>query len=53
MRRAARTGWPGRLIAARQAWLFFPLLAFEGYNLHVASLLSLRPGAQRSTRGGN
>jgi fatty acid desaturase len=50
---AARTGGVGRVIAARQAWLFFPLLAFEGYNLRMASLLSLRPGAQRSTRGGN
>ncbi len=50
---AARTGGLGRVLAARQAWLFFPLLTFEGYNLRVASLLSLRSAGQRSTRGGN
>ena len=50
---AARSGALGRVVAARQAWLFFPLLTFEGYNLRVASLLSLRPGGQRSGRGGN
>ena len=49
----ARTGRLGRVIGAWQAWLFFPLLTLEGYNLRVASLLSLRPGAQRSKRGGN
>jgi fatty acid desaturase len=49
---AARTGWLGRAIVRRQAWLFFPLLTLEGINLHVASVLSLRRGAGRSTRGG-
>jgi fatty acid desaturase len=50
---AARTGWLGRAITRRQAWLFFPLLTFEGLNLHVASIRSLLPGAQRSGRGGH
>jgi fatty acid desaturase len=49
---AARTGRFGRAIIRRQAWLFFPLLTLEGLNLHVASLLSLRRGADRSVRGG-
>jgi fatty acid desaturase len=50
---AARTGWLGRAITRRQAWLFFPLLTLEGLNLHIASVLSLLPGAQRSARGGH
>lgn len=50
---AARTGGLGRLIARRQAWLFFPLLTFEGLNLHVASVRALLPGAERSLRGGS
>jgi fatty acid desaturase len=50
---AARTGWLGRAITRRQAWLFFPLLTLEGINLHIASVLSLLPGAQRSARGGH
>jgi fatty acid desaturase len=50
---AARTGRLGRAITRRQAWLFFPLLTLEGLNLHVASLLSLRPGGGRSNRGGH
>lgn len=34
----------GRWLAARQGWLFFPLLTFEGVALHVASLaVLLRP----------
>ena len=37
----------------RQAWLFFPLLTLEGLNLHVASIRSLLPGAERSPRGGH
>jgi fatty acid desaturase len=49
---AARTGWLGRAVIRRQAWLFFPLLTLEGVNLHVASILSLLPGAGRSGRGG-
>jgi fatty acid desaturase len=31
-----------RFIAARQAWLFFPLLTLEGINLHVQSVDWLR-----------
>ncbi|MEO7285622.1 MAG: acyl-CoA desaturase [Jatrophihabitantaceae bacterium] len=50
---AARTGWLGRAVVRRQAWLFFPLLTMEGLNLHVASVRSLLPGAERSTRGGH
>ena len=38
---AARTGRLGRAIARRQAWLFFPLLTLEGWNLHIASISSL------------
>jgi fatty acid desaturase len=50
---AARTGRLGRAITSRQAWLFFPLLTLEGIQLHVASVQSLLPGAQRSNRGGS
>jgi fatty acid desaturase len=50
---AARTGWLGQAVVRRQAWLFFPLLTLEGVNLHVASILSLLPGAGRSGRGGH
>ena len=50
---AARTGRVSRAIARYQAWLFFPLLALEGLNLHAASVLSLLPGAERSPRGGS
>ncbi|MDQ2836412.1 MAG: acyl-CoA desaturase [Actinomycetota bacterium] len=50
---ARRTGRFGQAIIRRQAWLFFPLLTLEGLNLHLASLLSLRPGGTRSTRGGS
>ncbi|MFI9392671.1 fatty acid desaturase family protein [Streptomyces bauhiniae] len=42
----AATGLP-RLIGRAQAFLFFPLLTFEGYNLHVAGVRSL---ANRSLR---
>lgn len=48
---AARTGGLGRLITRRQAWLFFPLLTLEGFNLHVASIQSLLRGGVRSQRG--
>jgi fatty acid desaturase len=50
---AARTGRLGKAIIRHQAWLFFPLLTLEGLNLHVASVLSLRRGGERSPRGGN
>jgi fatty acid desaturase len=49
---AARTGRFGRMVVARQAWLFFPLLTLEGLNLHLASVLALRRGRERSCRGG-
>ncbi len=49
---AQRTGRLGRAITRHQAWLFFPLLTLEGLNLHVASVLSLRAGGERSLRGG-
>jgi fatty acid desaturase len=50
---AARTGSLGRAITRHQAWLFFPLLTFEGLNLHLASALSLRTRGTRSGRGGS
>jgi fatty acid desaturase len=49
---AARTGRLGRAITRRQAWLFVPLLTLEGIHLHAASVLALRRGGARSTRGG-
>jgi len=36
-----KTGW-ARWMANHQAWLFFPLLTFEGWQLKVAGLRSLR-----------
>ncbi|MEW2157948.1 acyl-CoA desaturase [Streptomyces sp. NPDC007189] len=36
-----------RLIGGHQAWLFFPLLTLEGFNLHVASLRALRSPAMK------
>jgi len=47
---AGRTGGPYRLIARYQAWLFFPMLCFEGLQLHVASVRSLILGKQRRYR---
>ncbi|HST48647.1 fatty acid desaturase family protein [Jatrophihabitans sp.] len=47
---AARTGGLYRLVARYQAWLFFPLLCFEGLQLHVASVQSLISGRQRRYR---
>ena len=41
---ANRTGHLARAVTRYQAWLFFPLLAFEGLQLHVASLRSLVDG---------
>ncbi len=37
-RQAGKAGGLTRLIAARQAFLFFPLLTLEGFNLHVAGV---------------
>jgi fatty acid desaturase len=50
---AARTGGLGRAVIRRQAWLFFPLLIFEGLHLHAASVQALLPGGERSSRGGH
>ena len=41
----------GRWFAARQGWLFFPLLTLEGVGLHASSLTHLlRRGATRADR---
>jgi fatty acid desaturase len=48
----ARRGWPARMLARRQAYLFFPMLLLEGINLHVASVRALfgaRMSGSRST----
>ncbi|TDC45988.1 acyl-CoA desaturase [Jiangella ureilytica] len=37
-RQAGKAGRLTRIIAARQAFLFFPLLTLEGFNLHVAGV---------------
>ncbi|WP_437074458.1 fatty acid desaturase family protein [Streptomyces sp. enrichment culture] len=37
-----------RLIGGHQAWLFFPLLTLEGFNLHVASLRALRSPSMKN-----
>jgi len=42
----ARVGALGRILARRQAWLFFPLLLLEGLNLHVASVRALFDGSR-------
>lgn len=41
---ARRTGTLGRFVVGHQAWLFFPLLTFEGFHLHVASARFLGRG---------
>jgi fatty acid desaturase len=47
----AARGPVGRWLAARQGWLFFPLLTLEGIGLHASSLKHLlRPGASRVER---
>ncbi|MFF7987313.1 fatty acid desaturase family protein [Streptomyces sp. NPDC007901] len=38
---ARNSSGPARLIGGHQAFLFFPLLTLEGFNLHVASVRSL------------
>jgi len=38
---AARTRQPLRWVVARQGWLFFPLLTFEGYNLHRSAFMAV------------
>lgn len=32
---------PGALLARHQAWLFFPMLLLEGFNLHISSVRTL------------
>jgi fatty acid desaturase len=45
---ARRARGPARLIGGWQAYLFFPLLTLEGFNLHVSSFRALaRPGMRR------
>ncbi|NEB75463.1 acyl-CoA desaturase [Streptomyces sp. SID14478] len=39
-----------RLLGGRQAYLFFPLLALEGFNLHVSGLRSLNDPALKQRR---
>ncbi|MFF0268850.1 fatty acid desaturase family protein [Kribbella sp. NPDC004536] len=47
----ADRGPVGRWFAARQGWLFFPLLTLEGVGLHASSLKHLlRRGASRTER---
>ncbi|HET6741179.1 MAG TPA: acyl-CoA desaturase [Kribbella sp.] len=47
----AKRGPFGRWVAARQGWLFFPLLTLEGIGLHASSLRHLlRRDASRSDR---
>jgi fatty acid desaturase len=47
----ARTGI-GAWLARRQAWLFFPMLLLEGFNLHAAGVRALlgRTGVSSKTR---
>ncbi|MDT5010391.1 MAG: hypothetical protein QOH57_2008 [Mycobacterium sp.] len=47
---ARRTGAFGKLITRFQAYLFFPLLTLEGFNLHVASVLYLRKAKRDGSR---
>ncbi len=47
---ARRTGGLGRAITRYQAFLFFPLLTLEGFNLHVASALYLRTARRDRSR---
>jgi fatty acid desaturase len=44
---ASHTGVISRFVAKNQAWLFFPLLTFEGFQLHVAGVQSLLGGRGR------
>jgi fatty acid desaturase len=50
---AKRTGRISGFVARRQAWLFFPLLALEGINLHVDSVVAVTSGEYRNARGGS
>ncbi|WP_062135558.1 fatty acid desaturase family protein [Demequina aestuarii] len=47
---AAKTTGVIRWINQRQGWLFFPLLAFEGLNLHYRSVASLITQGSRRQR---
>ncbi|MFG2141168.1 fatty acid desaturase family protein [Streptomyces sp. NPDC048650] len=42
----AAVGLP-RFLGRHQAWLFFPLLTLEGFNLHVSSVRALRSSSMR------
>jgi fatty acid desaturase len=50
---AKHTGRVSGFIARRQAALFFPLLTLEGISLHVDSVMAVRSGEYRSSRGGS
>jgi fatty acid desaturase len=50
---ANRTGRLSRAVTRWQAWLFFPLLTLEGWNLHVASVRAVLPSGRRHARGGS
>ncbi|MGY4924871.1 fatty acid desaturase family protein [Streptomyces sp. 900105755] len=39
---------PARLVGGHQAFLFFPLLTLEGFNLHVSSVRALRSPAMKN-----
>jgi fatty acid desaturase len=47
---ARKTGGLGRAITKYQAFLFFPLLTLEGFNLHVASGMYLRTARRDKDR---
>jgi fatty acid desaturase len=47
---ARRTGRFGKAITRYQAFLFFPLLTLEGFNLHVASAMHLRTARRDRSR---
>ena len=47
---ASRTGRVARMITANQAALFFPLLSFEGLNMHIASVRWLVGGGHTKLR---
>jgi fatty acid desaturase len=49
---AKRGGRVSRFIVRHQAWLFFPLLTLEGISLHVDSVVAVKTGEFRSSRGG-
>ncbi|MEU2775807.1 acyl-CoA desaturase [Streptomyces sp. NPDC007162] len=45
---ARRSNGLARVIGAHQAFLFFPLLTLEGFNLHVSSMRALRSPSMKN-----